>query len=179
MSNVKFMVIGLPRSATTWMANWLTTNDSLCLHDPFSNMFPEDLDKYHTAKTLGISCTGAYMYKWFQKQTCPCVIIERNMKDVNHSLLKIGLTKMPVFSIDLFNQAKGKRYSFDSIWKEQSAKEMWNYLLPLFPFDVERYRSLSTMNIQPHFGKWKMNNSITNELLRRGDLCQPVGQPLP
>ena len=31
------MVIGLPRSRTTWMANWLTTTDTLCLHDPLAN----------------------------------------------------------------------------------------------------------------------------------------------
>src|SRR5262245_11295408 len=28
-----FFVPGLPRSRTAWLANWLTTDTSLCLHD--------------------------------------------------------------------------------------------------------------------------------------------------
>jgi hypothetical protein len=54
-----FIVLGLPRSATTWLANWLTTDRSLCLHDPFAKTLPEQWDA--GGKRLGISCTGAYL----------------------------------------------------------------------------------------------------------------------
>ena len=55
-----FIVTGLPRSGTTWVANWLTTDTTLCIHDPLYKYHLEDLDNIETNKKLGISCTAIW-----------------------------------------------------------------------------------------------------------------------
>lgn len=170
---VDFIVIGLPRSGTTWLANWLTTDTTLCLHDPFAHLYPDQLDSYQTSKKLGISCTGAYMMKWLAKQTCPVLIIERDVAEVDAELERMGLwtSKQIPNMVPAFQHAQGRRYKFEDIWNEEKAREMWSFLLPGIPFDQERYQSLSVMQIQPHMKTWKPSAEIFNDLINSGELC--------
>jgi hypothetical protein len=59
------------------LANWLTTDRTLCLHDPFSRQLPEHWPRDHRRR--GISCTGAYLLPgWLAQQRCPVFVIERD-----------------------------------------------------------------------------------------------------
>ena len=51
---IEFMVLSAPRSASTWAANWLTTEKTLCLHDPVLEHYPEDLDRIPCDRVLGV-----------------------------------------------------------------------------------------------------------------------------
>jgi hypothetical protein len=164
-----FIVLGLPRSATTWLANWLTTDRSLCLHDPFAKTLPEQWDA--GGKRLGISCTGAYlMPDWLDAQACPVAIIERNPEDCDASLAALGQkTTWPLRRA--FNRARGMRWRFDDIWNEHKARQLWAFLLPGLPFDAARYRLLLDMRVTPTAEASQPCPSVTHELLKRGWLA--------
>jgi hypothetical protein len=161
---IDFIVLGLPRSGTTWLANWLTTDKSLCLHDPFAKSLPETWDA--GSKRLGISCTGAYLMPgWLCLQDCPVALIERNPEDCDASLHRMGLgTTWPLRTA--FKRADGRRWRFDDLWDEDKARELWAFLLPGLPFDTARYRLLKDMHIEPR--EVTQDAHITRELIARG-----------
>lgn len=160
---IDFAVIGLPRSSTTWLANWLTTDNSLCLHDPFATALPEQWDA--GGKRLGISCTGAYlMPDWLNAQDCPIAVIVRDPADCDASLARLGLPATDDRMRGLFAKARGRRWSFDDIWNESKARELWAFLLPGIPFDAQRYRLLSAMQVQPHVAKFRVDFHVLQQL---------------
>lgn len=142
-----FIVLGLPRSGTTWLANWLTTESSLCLHDPFAEGLPDSwpID----TRRRGISCTGsALMPRWLAQYTCPVAVIERDTADCDRSLAQLGLPDTGLVE-GPFSRAPGRRFAFEALWDEASARLLWEYLLPAQPFDVLRYRLLRAMRVEP------------------------------
>ena len=165
---VSFIVLGLPRSGTTWLANWLTTDRTLCLHDPFAESMPGKWPR--DGRRLGISCTGAYlMPNWLAQQRCPVAIIEREPADCAASLgADVAALRAAL------DAAQGRRWAFDDLWREEPAKALWRYLLPGVPFDALRYRMLRGMQVQPHMKKWTPNMDVIGELIARGLL--PVSQ---
>lgn len=167
---IDFIVLGLPRSGTTWLANWLTTDKSLCLHDPFAKSLPETWDA--GSKRLGISCTGAYLMPgWLCMQDCPVAIIERNPEDCDASLAKLGMgTTWPLRTA--FKRADGRRWRFDDLWNEDTARELWAFLLPGLPFDAARYRLLKDMRVEPRMEACVPVEHVTRELLARGWLAK-------
>jgi len=167
---VDFIVLGLPRSGTTWLANWLTTDRSLCLHDPFAKTLPEHWDA--GTKRLGISCTGAYlMPDWLTQQDCPVALIERDPADCDASLQRLGLgSTWPLRTA--FKRAAGRRWRFDDLWNEDKARELWAFLLPGLPFDTARYRLLKDMRITPHVEACIPDVHVVRELQSRGWLAK-------
>ena len=162
-ASVDFIVLGLPRSGTTWLANWLTTDRSLCLHDPFQRALPETWDA--GGKRLGISCTGAYLLPgWLEAQSCPVAVIERDPEACDASLQRMGLgSTWPLRRA--FKRARGKRWRFDDIWNEKKARALWAFLLPGLPFDSARYRLLREMQIQPR--EWTPDLEVMGEVFKR------------
>lgn len=167
-ASVDFIALGLPRSATTWLANWLTTDRSLCLHDPFARSLPETWDA--GMKRLGISCTGAYlMPAWLSQQECPVAIIERDPDECDACLSKLGLPDTGPLR-DAFAKADGRRWRFSDLWNEDKARDLWAFLLPGLPFDAARYRLLREMRIEPR--DYGLDPVIVHELMERGWLSR-------
>lgn len=169
-----FVVTGLPRSATTWLANWLTTDRSLCLHDPFALGWPDKWER--DGRRFGISCTGIYlMPEILERQDCPVVIIERDPADCESSIEKMGLPPGQIQKLKaMLDKAEGWRFPYHDIWVEARARELWGYLLPGFPFDVLRYRQLSQFRIEPHMGKWSPNAGVLSDIQRSEVPCHGV-----
>lgn len=162
---LSFIVLGLPRSGTTWLANWLTTDRSLCLHDPFALGTPEYWPR--DERPLGISCTGAYLFpRWLAQQQCPMAIIERDPGACDASLARMGLGNTEHLRHALAN-TPGRRWAFDDLWNESTACELWGYLLPRTPFDAIRYRLLRHMQVQPHMSTWRFDPTTYTEMQRR------------
>ncbi len=164
--SVDFIVLGLPRSGTTWLANWLTTDTTLCLHDPFNvplDQWPQD------ARRRGISCTGAYLLpEWLKRQQCPVAVIQRDVGACDASLAGIGYPATTPHMQAMLDEVEGRRFDFADVWDEDEARDVWAFLLPGVAFDAIRYRLLAQMQIQPHMGKWTPNH----ELIRRMDAPQ-------
>lgn len=162
---IEFAVLGLPRSATTWLSVWLTTDRSLCLHDPFAQALPEHWPR--DGRRFGISCTGAYLFPhWLAQYECPVAIIERAPEACDRSLHDIGLGNTSGLQSPL-RKTEGRRWRFDDLWSEEEARALWAYLLPGIPFDALRYRLMKDIQIQPHMGKWRFEPSVFEEMKRR------------
>lgn len=159
---IDFMVLSLPRSGSTWVANWLTTDRSLCLHDPFADSLPP-WPKY--GRTLGISCTGSYlMPEFLRRQDCPIAVIERDPGDCDASLKTLGAPPITAHMKRMLEQVNGRRWSFADLWNETKAREMWAFLLPEIAFDAPRYRLLGAMQIQPRVGKVTYDVGVLKQL---------------
>lgn len=164
-ASVDFIVLGLPRSGTTWLANLLTTDRSLCLHDPFAKSLPETWQA--GTKLLGISCTGAYMMPgWLAQQDCPVAVIERDPVACDASLVAAGLPPTTERLRESLACVDGSRWRYSDLWHEASARELWAFLLPRLPFDVARYRLLRDMRIEPR--DYGMDPVVADQLIERG-----------
>lgn len=143
-----FMVLAYPRSGTTWLANWLTTDRSLCLHDPLAYAMPQDWPV--DARVRGISCTGSYLLpEWLQGYRCPIAVIERDRRDCDASLAALDLPAYGDVATAALDDVNGRRFAFAALWDEAEAAKLWAYLLPQIPFDAIRYRLLRDMQVQP------------------------------
>lgn len=175
-----FIVLGLPRSGTTWLANLLTTQQSLCLHDPFARLLPEQIKG--DGRRLGVSCTGMYlMPSLLAAQRCPVAVIERSVDACEASVAKLGLGSVAPLKGAL-DRVQARRFAFDDLWDEYQARRLWIYLMPGVPWDGPRYRLLRDMRVEPknphHF-----NLDVAKELAARGlfvtedDTCLGASQP--
>lgn len=140
---IKYMIIGLPRSRTTWFANLLTTGNSICLHDPLSKWSIGQINNLYPDKYLGIADTSLYLTGVGFINSLPYkkVIIHRNYIDVCKSL---GLA--PVRGN--LSSIEGLHIEFDEI--DDRIQQIWEYCLDI-PFDAERCELLKDYNVQPHF----------------------------
>jgi hypothetical protein len=160
---IEFMVISAPRCATTWAANWLTTDTTTCIHDPLFKYHYSELDEIKTDKTLGLSCTGLLMFPDFVKNhSARKVILHRPLKEINDSLESIGLPTITEEINESLYEISGMHYSWDDIFNKP--KEIYEYLLQI-PFDRERHSLLMEIEIQPKFSGLTINKEVTRRLI--------------
>lgn len=163
-----FIVMAYPRSGTTWLANLLTTDRSLCLHDPFGDGPPETWQ--HDYRRRGISCTVAPLLPdWTARYDCPIAVIHRDRADCDASLRAIGLEP---FTMTRWPRgtAPALHVEFDDLWNEASARQLWAHLLPGLRFDALRYRLLRDMRVQPHPRKHIPDKTAMTALIESGEL---------
>ncbi len=159
---IEFMVIGLPRSGTTWSSNWLTTEKTICLHDPLLKYQIEDLDMIESSKLVGISCTviGSYT-EFLNNHPARKVILHRDEVEVSESLQKMGLDGFQkAFNLDAIN-------GMHVDWKElfTNPKPIYEFLTG-FEFDAERHAVLADMNIQPNLGTIEIDMKATQRFIK-------------
>jgi hypothetical protein len=159
---VEFMVLAAPRSGTTWASNWLTTDKTLCLHDPLWTHHYSDLDNIRTKKTLGVACTGLYMFPDFvNKHSARKIILHRDENEINKSLKAIGLPELSNTERDL-NKIEGIHIDWRSIFDDP--KKIYEYLTGL-EFDKERHDFLKEIEMQPNFEGLKVGREVTRRLV--------------
>ena len=153
---IEFMVIGLPRSRTTWMSNWLTTTGTFCLHDSLSQYTLSELNQYTCKKTFGVSDTAIYQAMKGSINSHPAkkLIIHRPIDEINASL---GRHQVSQSDADALHDIKGMHVDFKDI--NRMGKRIWMHLIG-DGFDSERFNELTLMNVQPHFdGLQPMNQA--------------------
>lgn len=149
---IAFFVCSLPRSGSTWAANWLTTETSLCLHDPeASGMTLAELDAKAssiTSKRLGVATTSAWaQVEWLNAHPAPKLVFHRPRSEVNSSLEKAGLPPIDQRVVDLNNKIEGHGRYWFRLFEPGAAKAICDELG--LPFDAERHRVLSTFRVTP------------------------------
>jgi hypothetical protein len=160
---IEFMVLAAPRSGTTWVSNWLTTDKTLCLHDPLWTHHYSDLDKIQSSKALGVACTGLYMFPDFvNNHPARKIILHRDEKEINESLKAIGLPELSNTESHL-NKIIGWHMDWKQIFTDP--KTIYEYLTDL-EFDKERHEFLTGIEMQPDFEGLKVGKEVTLSLIR-------------
>ena len=155
---IEFMIIAAPRSGTAWASNWLTTEHSLCLHDPLWKHRLDALDNIESEKVMGIACTGLFMFpRWLNKHPARKVILHREVEEISASCAAHGL---PEISLDVprkLNLVEGLHVDWMDIFDKP--KTIYEYLLQM-PFDAERHAHLKTLNIQNMLDKIVIDQEV-------------------
>lgn len=160
---VDFMLLAAPRSGTTWASNWLTTDTTLCLHDPLLKWTKDELLTLNFPKRLGVACTGLALFpEWVNAQPGRKVILHRPLAEIDESLMNIGMTPISDAWYGVLDQIKGVHLD----WQEMFTRPqyIYEYLLDL-PFNPERWALLREMNVQPHFQGLSINRTATERLM--------------
>ncbi len=160
---IEFMVLALPRSGTTWASNWLTTDATLCLHDPLYRYHYAELDAIKSDKMIGVSCTGLYHFgEWVNKHPARKVILHRPLNEINDSMRAIGLPELSAEEEEKLNRIDG----FHTRWTDLFTypDPVYEYLLQK-PFDAERHAELKMIEMQPQFAGLTINREVTRKLV--------------
>jgi hypothetical protein len=161
---IEFMVLSAPRSASTWCANWLTTDATLCLHDPLFQHHYSDFDQIESTKRLGISCTGTgYFVDWVNAHPARKVILHRDPAAIAASLAAIGLSPPPHKLYDRLDKLNGMHVDWREVFDQPAP--IYEHLTGL-PFDAERHQALRDIEMQPNFTGLKVGADVTRKLLR-------------
>ena len=179
MSAKPFLITGLPRSRTAWMAGFFCTGNVFCLHEPLAKLY--DITEagrvfqsdYHSH--AGISDSGAgFFLPWIMENVNPqTLIIERDpdfvAKDLAENGMPVGDNVMPVLmrKLEEFrHHPKVMWVHFDSLGNKRIMEKIWFHLLPGVPFDHERYEQFNDLNIQANIPKVKAYAALNQDRQR-------------
>jgi hypothetical protein len=166
---IKFMVLSAPRSASTWVANWLTTDKTLCLHDPILEYSPEDLDLIPCDRMLGVACTGLGLLTDFvNAHPALKVIVHRDLGQVNESLVSIGLSALGARWLSALDRIRGVHVCYEQLFDPHAAEQI-QYQLTGLPFDAARHAQLCAMHVEPHFEKIQVKPDRARDFRARVD----------
>lgn len=166
---IPFFVTGLPRSRTAWLANFLTAQGALCMHEGLLHgvdMALRWLIRGGAPGRRGLSDSILPLY-WPQISKpfgdCRLVIVERDPAECWISLLdylekhevqvhrptleerfvliKSHLTDMKMFSPHIVVR-------FEDLGNLGVLSDIWEHCLPGLPFDADRAALLQRLNVQ-------------------------------
>lgn len=165
---ISFMVIGLPRSGTTWAANWLCTDHTHCIHDPlykYHYLNLDNLPSHH--KQLGVSCTGLWFFtKWLNAHPARKVILHRDLEEVNASLGKLGFPSYKEEDAAMLDAVNGLHVPYTDLFTQPT--KLWEYLVgkPFSQADAQRHEELKHIYMQPAFGQIEIDKDVTKRLMK-------------
>lgn len=166
---ITFMIIGLPRSGTTWASNLFCTDKTLCFHDPLYKSHYSDWDaELKSTLVTGVSCTGIWQWTdWLNKHPARKVILHRDNLEIRKSMLKIGLPEINVEEGLLkLDKIMGLHVPHTDLFNEQECLKIWRYLLhDKIPFNAERHKQLLDIEMQPKFSGLSVGKDVTRRLI--------------
>jgi hypothetical protein len=147
MSN--FFVIGLPRSRTAWLANFLTYDGNFCYHEGVGGCSTIEEYKDKLGKDKGDSNTGLMMFD-FEKYfpDVKVIVIDSTIDNAVEFAEKVygtDIKKSMLKAKDRLDSIKGLHISLDDI--NDSLKKIWEYV-SVKPFNKDRADMLVKLNIQ-------------------------------
>jgi len=143
---MKFVVCGLPRSRTAWLANFLTYDGLYCHHEGLNGC--RNLNEYYDK--IGDDGDATTIPHLLDLPDCKKVIIDR---DVNRAVQFTEVNYGPANRIyfdslkDFLSQMEGLHIPFEKI--DSSLREIWEYVTDI-PFDEKRANMLIRLNVQEH-----------------------------
>lgn len=150
-----FLITGLPRSRTAWMAAFMSYGSTVCLHEPrnWESVFDSDGPKF-----VGISDSGLgfQLDRILYEYACPALIIDRPLADVEASLkaLDTGLPKTNFCELlknklsEFPASTQVMRVPYAALNDMRVMQKIFFHLTPGEPFDEGRFHSMKDMNIQ-------------------------------
>lgn len=144
-----FFVLGLPRSRTAWLANFLTYENRHCFHEGFNDC--KSIGEYNQklGKDKGDSSTQLMLID-IEKEypDAPKLIIESDGKKAAKFIKKEfgrDCTEVIEFFKLKLDRIKGMRIHFEDI--DNSLEDIWNHLIRT-KFNKERAALLKGLNVQ-------------------------------
>lgn len=163
---IEYMVVALPRSGTAWAANWLTTDTTLCIHEPLFRLHYSDWDTKLTAKEgshVGVACTGIHNFPDYLKDhPARKVVLHRDVSEINKSLKEIGLEALPADAERGLMEIDGLHAHWLDIF--ENPKTIYEFLLSK-EFDKYRHRELVNFNVQCNFETVYVDQKATQKLI--------------
>ena len=143
-----FFVLGLPRSRTAWLANFLTYDDLFCYHEGINGC--HSMDEYkQKIENCGDSCTGLSFIDFEPYfPDAKKVIIDTSIDKA----VKFGLDAYGVDMTDILKQAKNKLDNINGLHIglndiNDRLRDIWEYITDK-PFNEKRAQLLTKLNIQ-------------------------------
>jgi hypothetical protein len=157
----KFFVTGLPRSRTAWMAAFLSTGESLCLHEPSYRMRSiEDLVPMLDSRFyrhIGVSESGlGFFTKWIiDHLQARVLVIERDIGEVEQALKKLGFpsnfpycTMLLEALLEVRDHPMVKWVHFNALQHKRVMQDIYWWLLPGMAFDEVRWQQFENFRIE-------------------------------
>ncbi len=163
-----FFITGLPRSRTAWLANWLTTDDSLCLHD--GTLSSHSLEEYarklldaQQLRFMGDSNSGlGFIHEHVTAlfPGCKWVVIERDRSMAFLSFrMAFGQYESEDESRRKFDRLAERLWQlkqrpgtmvieFDDLEDLEVCRKLWFHCIPKVRFDEERWRLLNGLRVE-------------------------------
>lgn len=153
-----FLITGLPRSRTLWLAEFMSYGQCICVHEPSEYMRRiEDLKTVYK-DNQGVSDAGlGFWLEWILKEISPwTVIVHRDIKQVERSLHdlypELPQTNFCELLMEKLNQCRSHplvmNVSFDALNDMRIMQKVFWHLRPGVPFDEERYRTMNRQIIE-------------------------------
>lgn len=162
-----FLILGLPRSRTAWLANFLTFGEIRCGHEMMSEFSVHGLFEELTGTNLryeGNSDTSAAMFLPDILRYMPdiaIVVVRREIKDVLTGLRKMGMSitdhQLRPMVDGLFEAARLENsltVRFEDLSSESTLRAVQAHCAPGEPFDRQRASMLRDFNIQITPARW-------------------------
>ena len=163
-SERNFLILGLPRSRTAWLANLFTRGDSLCHHE-LSNRGLDAKGMAEVmsagAKYVGNSDCGAALKAKELLELMPSlrvVIVERDQDSVLESFAKVSGKTVEELPLDEFvdrtlealEELKGLALvvNFKDLDKSEVVEKIWHHCLGGVEFPKEQFEVLRSLNVQ-------------------------------
>jgi len=147
---MSYFILGLPRSRTTWIANFLTYDGNYCHHEAINGC--SSVDEYkEKIDGCGDSTTNILMFDYEKDfPDSKIIIIHRDIKEsieFSKKVFKSDMTEMIEKANERLNLINGLHIMFDEI--NDKLKDIWEYLFDS-EFSPKRAAMLSGFNIQPN-----------------------------
>lgn len=144
---IEFMLIAAPRSGTAWAANWLTTDSTLCLHEPTARWTPQEWDTLRSERRLGVACTvSAALHRDFlNAHPARKVVLHRDINEIRASMRALSIAGD--YDVGVLEQINGQHYEWSELFSNPAP--IYEFLIGK-PFDAERHTELLAFNIQNH-----------------------------
>lgn len=157
---MEFIVLGLPRSRTAWLARFLSYKDAHCGHEELRHMRSlDDVKAWISQPMTGSAETAAAPWWRTLLRLAPevrVVVVRRPIDEVVESLAAFGFDRpvirpaMERLNAKLDQIAKRVpclEVTFDDLNEEETCKTVFEHCLP-YPFDKAHWQRLAGENVQ-------------------------------
>ena len=163
-----FFITGLPRSRTAWLANFFTYGDSFCFHEAlkYSHEMWDIKELFESTSKPYVGNSDSYIPFFAQRldslfPDAKWVFIERDINDVAKSMQRIfsGYDHQKLLNMSLpFLDFVKKEYSplivkYEDLDSMEECEKLWNYCIPTYAFDSQRWKMLHTFKTELMFNK--------------------------
>ncbi|MDB4312120.1 sulfotransferase [bacterium] len=157
-----FFVMGLPRSGSTWLANFLTWGDAFCYHElAYGCESLDDMEKAFKkvgSKHIGTCDTGGVFLWDMLAERWPgakFLFVVRPIEDVRQSLNHAGFGSEGLNELAAAMSAgcrcdriTSATIPYDKLFSQHGLRQIWNFFEFDEAFPWRRFELLREMNIQ-------------------------------